>query len=312
MATRATASKLPTEAIGSIASQLPTDKLKAELLDYLKALGSAAVSSAAGQVGRLSSKLPGKAGGVAGSVAGSVAKKVTEAGVTGVKEKVKETLGGGGNGGGSGTGGGKVTNIVEGIDVGVPVGVAYNQWTRFTDYPDFMKRVEDVEQESETESRWRAKIFLSHREWKATVTEQIPDERIVWRSEGAKGRVDGAVSFHALTPDLTRIMVVLQYYPQGFFEKVGNLWRAQGRRARLELKHFQRHVMTEVALHPDEVEGWRGEVHDGEVTSSPDEPEAEAEQPPQQREPERREPRKRQAAQRQPARSGAGGRSRRR
>lgn len=330
MATKGGEATKPAEAIGGIVNQLPTDQLKAALVEYAKALGLATLSSATGRLGKLpemasgvAKKLKGKAGGVTGEVT----KKVVDAGVDGVKDKVKETLGGGG--GGSGGGGGKVTNIVETIDVGVPVSVAYNQWTQFTDYPDFMKKVENVEQESETEIQWRAQIFLSHREWKSTVIEQVPDERIVWRSEAAKGRVDGAVTFHALTPNLTRILVVLQYYPQGFFEKVGNIWRAQGRRARLELKHFQRHVMTKVALNPDEVEGWRGEIHDSEVTS-PHQPGEESEQAPEQREPEerepeereperreperrepeRREPRRRQAEQRQPARSGAGRRSR--
>jgi hypothetical protein len=59
--------------------------------------------------------------------------------------------------------------------------------------------------------------------------------------------------------------VVIEYHPQGLFEKTGNIWRAQGRRIRLELKNFQREVMTQTLLHPDEVEGWHGEIHDGEV-----------------------------------------------
>jgi hypothetical protein len=67
---------------------------------------------------------------------------------------------------------------------------------------------------------------------------------------------------------LTRVLVVLEYHPQGLFERTGNMWRAQGRRVRLELKHFRRHVMTEALLHPDEVEGWRGEIHDSEVQVS--------------------------------------------
>jgi hypothetical protein len=129
-----------------------------------------------------------------------------------------------------------------------------------------MKKVESVEQEDEVTTQWRAQIFLSHRNWKSTITEQIPDRRIIWRSEGAKGYVDGAVTFHEVGPELTRIVVVLQYHPQGFFEKTANMWRAQGRRARLELKHFERHVMTEAVLNPGDIQGWRGEVHDGEVT----------------------------------------------
>ena len=162
----------------------------------------------------------------------------------------------------------KVTNIVETIDVGVPLRLAYDQWTRFTEFPSFTKKVENVEQESDEKLVWRAKIFWSAREWESTIIDQVPDERVVWRSKGAKGHVDGAVTFHELAPNLTRIILVLEYHPQGLFEKTGNIWRAQGRRARLELKHFRRHAMTQSLLHPDEVEGWRGEIRDGEVVST--------------------------------------------
>ncbi|GAC01519.1 hypothetical protein GONAM_28_00210 [Gordonia namibiensis NBRC 108229] len=192
--------------------------------------------------------------------------------VMGTASDVKEAVTGGGKKGGKGKKF-KLTNIVESIDVGVPVQLAYDQWTQFTDFPSFMKKVEQVEQVSDEKLQWKAKIFLSHRTWEATIIEQVPAERIVWRSKGAKGYVDGAVTFHDLTPDLTRIIVVLEYHPQGFFEKTGNLWRAQGRRARLELKNFQRHVMTDTVLHPDDVEGWPGEIRDGEVVESEDQTE---------------------------------------
>jgi uncharacterized membrane protein len=160
----------------------------------------------------------------------------------------------------------KVTNIVEHIDVGVPIRLAYDQWTQFADFPSFMKKVESVEQEDDQKLNWRAQILWSHRSWESTIIEQVPDKRIVWNSDGPKGTVDGAVTFHELAPELTRICVVLQYHPKGFFEHTGNIWRAQGRRARLEIKHFARHVMTEAVLHPEDIQGWRGEIHDGEVT----------------------------------------------
>ncbi|WP_430951277.1 SRPBCC family protein [Rhodococcus sp. 24CO] len=188
---------------------------------------------------------------------------------------VKDAVTGGGDGGGKdgAKSGGKgkklkLTNIIESIDVGVPIELAYNQWTQFTDFPSFMKKVERVEQESDEKLEWKAQVFLSHRTWESTILEQVPDERIVWRSKGAKGYVDGAVTFHEVTPDLTRILVILEYQPKGFFEKTGNLWRAPGRRARLELKHFQRHVMTQAILHPDDIEGWRGEIRDGQVVEA--------------------------------------------
>jgi Polyketide cyclase / dehydrase and lipid transport len=142
-----------------------------------------------------------------------------------------------------------------------------------------MKKVENVEQNPDEPEKlhWKAQVLWSHREWDADIIEQIPEERIVWRSKGQKGHVDGAVTFHKLAPNMTRILVVLEYHPQGLFEHTGNIWRAQGRRARLELKHFRRHVMTNAILHPEEIEGWRGVIQDGEVVQDHEEALAEEE-----------------------------------
>jgi uncharacterized membrane protein len=188
------------------------------------------------------------------------------AGWAGLKEKVRGAFGGQGKSGGKQKL--KLTNIVESIDVGVPVRVAYNQWTTYEDFPTFTKKVENASPDESDQSykvNWKAQIFWSHREWEATITDQRPDERIVWKSKGQKGHVDGVVTFHELAPNLTKIVVVMEYHPQGMFEHTGNLWRAQGRRTRLELKHFQRHVMAHTLLEPDKVEGWRGVIEDGEV-----------------------------------------------
>ncbi|MBO2450714.1 SRPBCC family protein [Actinomadura barringtoniae] len=177
-----------------------------------------------------------------------------------------------GKGGGQ-TGGKKlkVTNIIEEVDVGAPRRLVYDQWTRFQDFPTFMKKVVSVDQADDEKLHWKAKIFWSNRTWESTIVEQLPDKRIVWRSKAPKGHVDGAVSFHRVAPNLTRVLLVLEYHPQGLFERTGNLWRAQGRRARLELKHFRRHVMTQSLLNPEDVEGWRGEIRDSEVVKTHDE-----------------------------------------
>jgi Polyketide cyclase / dehydrase and lipid transport len=275
-------------AAGDTTTKLPTDRLLSEAQDLLMALGERAIGQVSeklsGATERLTDYAENGGPGLAGALAGgrsllsgkSGFRSMLDAGVEQTKEKVKGALGGGGDSDGGGGGGDKgqkikVTNIVESIEVGVPVSVAYNQWTEFEDFPTFMKKVENVKQESETEMAWKAQVFWSHRSWTSNVVEQMPDERIVWESEGEKGRVNGTVTFHELTPDLTKILVVLEYHPQGFFEHTGNLWRAQGRRARLELKHFQRHVMTRTILDQDEVHGWRGEVADGEVVRSDEE-----------------------------------------
>jgi hypothetical protein len=258
-----------------------------------QALGKRALAGATKKIGSATEnlgsladgKLPGGSSGLASAAKGlaeghSPLRAAADAGMSTVKDKVSGGahglmdavgLGGGGGGGGDGDGGGgkkiKVTNIVEMVDVAVPIDVAYDQWTMFTDFPTFMKKVEHVEQEEDDKLTWQAQVFWSHRSWTSTIIEQTPEERIVWRSSGDKGYVDGAVSFHELAPSLTRVALVLEYHPKGFFEHVGNIWRAQGRRARLELKHYQRHVMTQTILNTEELEGWRGEIHDGEVVS---------------------------------------------
>jgi uncharacterized membrane protein len=176
--------------------------------------------------------------------------------------KAKEALGGGK--GKRKASGGKVMNIVEVLDVGVPLRDTYDYWTQYDQFSSFAKGVRDVSKSDETGSDWKVKVGPSTRSFKATVQEQIPDDRIVWTSEGAKGTTRGAVSFHELSPTLTRIVLVVEYYPSGFFEKTGNLWRAQGRRMRLDFKNFQRYV----TLTSEEPDGWRGEIRDGEVVVS--------------------------------------------
>ncbi|MFI9159361.1 SRPBCC family protein [Kitasatospora aureofaciens] len=182
-----------------------------------------------------------------------------------VVDKAKETFGGGGKPGRKA--GKKTMNIVEALDVGVPVRTAYDHWTQYEDFSGFAKGVQSVSQGDEVTTDWKVKVGPSKRSFKATVQEQIPDERIVWTSEGAKGSTRGAVSFHELAPNLTRIVLVVEYYPSGFFEKTGNIWRAQGRRLRLDFKNFQRHV----SLSNDEAQGWRGEIRDGEVVRTHEE-----------------------------------------
>ncbi|MFI7213582.1 SRPBCC family protein [Micromonospora maritima] len=286
-----------------------TDRARAQIGDELRNLASAIGERAAqvvtervtGATGRLSEYA--KQGGGPGLVAAATGaqkladgnsplKAMFHAGLAGGKEKLMSAFGGGkgGKGGGKKL---KVTNIVETIEVGVPVRVAYNQWTTFGDFPSFMKKVEQADCDSDEKMTWKAQVFWSHRSWESTIVRQIPDRLVHWRSKGEKGSVDGTVSFHEVGPELTRILVVLEYHPQGLFEHTGNLWRAQGRRVRLELKHFVRHVMTVTVLDPDSVEGWRGEIEDSQVvkdheTALREEQEGRAGQP--ETEPEEEEP----------------------
>ncbi|GGZ08654.1 SRPBCC family protein [Streptomyces nitrosporeus] len=260
------------------AAESGMDRLRGELTNYLSAqaerLAGKAGEKLTGVTGQLSDiaenggQLPAigsrvlKGESPAKAFVAEKAKSVKD----NVVGKAKDAIGGGGGDGGGGggkkkAGGPKVTSIIEVLDVGVPLRDAYDYWTQYDRFSGFAKGVNDVSMEDEAVSDWKVKIGPSSRSFKATVQEQVPDDRIVWTSEGAKGTTRGAVSFHELAPTLTRIVLVVEYYPSGFFEKTGNLWRAQGRRMRLDFKHFQRYV----TLTEEEPEGWRGEIRDGEV-----------------------------------------------
>jgi uncharacterized membrane protein len=167
----------------------------------------------------------------------------------------------GGGDGGDGEGGGhenlkKLRLIIkEGIDVGVPLKTAYNQWTQFADLPEFMKGPQTVDQEEDDETRWTVKIGPSRRNWTAKILEQVPDERIVWEStEGSENR--GTVTFHRLDRNLTRVHVEMEYFPNGFVEKVGNIFLMARKRVRKDLRLY-RHFLE---LNGEETGEWRGEI----------------------------------------------------
>ncbi|MER7999359.1 SRPBCC family protein [Streptomyces sp. NPDC095613] len=248
-----------------VAGSPATERLKTELRNYLEARAQHAVTTLGGKLGESVSKLgdPSRGG---GDIAGTLKDTVKDQVVGTVKDKAKHSVtdavkglfGKGRKGGG---GKSKSVTIVEDIDVGVPVREAYDQWTAFQEFSSFAKGVVSVEKADDTTSNWKVKVAKSTRSWKANVTEQVPDERISWTTEGAKGTVKGVVTFHAVTDDLTRVLLVLEYFPKGLFEKTGNIWRAQGRRARLDLKLYRKFIM----MRGEATDGWRGEIRDGEV-----------------------------------------------
>ncbi|WGP08378.1 SRPBCC family protein [Streptomyces sp. SH5] len=264
-----------------------TDRLKEELQNYVRARAEHAVTQLGHRLGDSVSKLaePGGGGGAlkglakGGQALGegkSPGQAALSAGASHLKDTVKDKVKGWfGKGRKSGGGTSKSVTIVEDIDVGVPVREAYDQWSQFQEFSSFAKGVVSVEKADDTTSNWKVKVAKSTRSWKANVTEQVPDERITWTTEGAKGTVKGVVTFHAITDDLTRVLLVLEYFPKGLFEKTGNIWRAQGRRARLDLKLYRKFIM----MRGEATDSWRGEIRDGEVVVGHDEALEEEEAP---------------------------------
>ncbi|MDQ0810097.1 putative membrane protein [Streptomyces sp. B3I7] len=280
-----------TGGLSGVARSEAVDRLKGELQGYLGAQAERALAGLGRKLGETTGKLndiaegnsPGFAklaldGGRKLAEGKGPLRSALELGAGRAKDSVTgavKNLTGGGKGKRKGGGSGqKPTVILESVDVGVPVRTAYDQWTQYQDFSTFAKGVKSANRADDTSSDWQLKVFWSNRSWKAKTTEQIPDDRISWSSEGAKGTTKGVVSFHELGENLTRVLLVIEYYPSGLFEKTGNIWRAQGRRARLDLKNYVRFL----TLKGEASDGWRGEIRDGEVVRSHEDAIAEEEE----------------------------------
>jgi uncharacterized membrane protein len=280
-----------TGGLSGVARSEAVDRLKSELQSYLGAQAERALAGLGRKLGETTGKLndiaegnsPGFAklaldGGRKIAEGKGPLRSALELGAGRAKDSVTgavKNLTGGGKGKRKGGGSGqKPTVILESVDVGVPLRTAYDQWTQYQDFSTFAKGVKSASRSDDTSSDWQMKVFWSNRSWKAKTTEQIPDDRISWSSEGAKGTTKGVVSFHSLGENLTRVLLVIEYYPSGLFEKTGNIWRAQGRRARLDLKNYVRFL----TLKGEASDGWRGEIRDGEVVRSHEDAVAEEEE----------------------------------
>ena len=148
-----------------------------------------------------------------------------------------------------------MTTVTETVDVDAPVSRVYNLWTRFESFPAFMSGVEQIDQLTDTDLHWKVKIGGVEREFDAVVTEQIPDERIAWRSVDGEEHA-GVVTFHRLDAERTRIAVQLDWEPKGFIEKVGAALQADDLQIHRDLARFK-----ELAEKTDgSSDGWRGEV----------------------------------------------------
>jgi carbon monoxide dehydrogenase subunit G len=137
------------------------------------------------------------------------------------------------------------TKVEKRIDVDVPVSTAYDQWTRFEEFPHFMGGVESVTRLGGDRQNWKAHIGGVHREWEARIVEQVPDRRVAWAStEGATN--NGSVDFQDSGNGRTTIILTLEYKPVGVVEKVGDLLHVVARQAEHDLKRFKQYIEHDV------------------------------------------------------------------
>jgi uncharacterized membrane protein len=142
------------------------------------------------------------------------------------------------------------------IDVDVPLRTAYNQWTQFEEFPRFMEGVKEVRQQGDTNLHWKAEVGGKDQEWDARITKQEPDQVVAWTSTSGDPN-SGTVKFQQLAPDKTRVMLEVNYEPEGMTEKAGDKLGFMGRRLTADLKRFKEFIEGRGM----ETGAWRGSVH---------------------------------------------------
>ncbi|KAD4059698.1 cyclase [Arthrobacter yangruifuii] len=148
-----------------------------------------------------------------------------------------------------------MTTVEESINVSVPVTTAYNQWTQFESFPQFMGGVISITQLSDTTTHWVTKVAGVEREFDTEITEQHPDERVAWKSTDGKSHA-GVVTFHRLGDSETRVSVQLDWDPENFIEKLGSVVGADDRQVKSDLTRFKEFIESRAA----ETGSWRGNV----------------------------------------------------
>jgi uncharacterized membrane protein len=152
-------------------------------------------------------------------------------------------------------GSGSASNVQDSIELEVPVSTAYNQWTQFEDFPKFMATVESVKQVDDTHLHWKAVVAGKPKEWDAEITEQIPDQRIAWRSIGGVPNW-GDVTFEKTGENRTRVRLQMYYAPESADEKVASALGGVKLATKGNLRRFK-HLVEARGV---ESGAWRGEI----------------------------------------------------
>ena len=148
-----------------------------------------------------------------------------------------------------------MSTIEEVIEVDVPVTTAYNQWTQFEEFPQFMEGVEQITQITDTRNHWVTEIAGVEREFDTEIVEQVPDQRIAWRTIDGPTQA-GIVSFQPVDTTRTKVKLQMEIDPDGIVEQAGDKLGLVGRRAKGDMERFKQFIESRGS----ETGGWRGQI----------------------------------------------------
>ncbi|MGW0818347.1 SRPBCC family protein [Streptomyces viridiviolaceus] len=152
-----------------------------------------------------------------------------------------------------------MSTVKETVEVEVPVHTAYNQWTQFEEFPNFMEGVEEITQLDDRHNHWTTKIGGTRREFDTEIVDQLPDERITWRTTSGDVQQKGTVRFQRVDDTHTRVELVMDVEPSGVAEKAADMLGTIDRRVKGDMRRFKDFIEQR----GDESGAWRGRITPG-------------------------------------------------
>ncbi len=141
------------------------------------------------------------------------------------------------------------------IVVEAPLKEVYNQWTQFEEFPRFMRNVKQVRQLDDRHLHWLVNVGGQDVEWDAEIKEQVPDDKIVWKSIGGAMNA-GLVKFTPIAPDKTEVHFEMSYEPEGVLQRMGETLGILNREVHEDLEEFKDFLEARGTA----TGAWRGEI----------------------------------------------------
>ena len=148
--------------------------------------------------------------------------------------------------------------ITQTIEVDVPLQTAYDQWTQFEDFPQFMGGVERIEQLDDKRTHWTTKIAGVTRDFDAEVLVQRPDQGVSWRSTDGTTHA-GRVTFAPIADTRTEVTLAMDWQPEGLAEKAGDALGIVEAQVKKDLESFKKFIEERGTA----TGAWRGSVDTG-------------------------------------------------
>ncbi|MGW7210830.1 SRPBCC family protein, partial [Streptomyces sp. NPDC054837] len=106
---------------------------------------------------------------------------------------------------------------------------------------------------------WITSIGGVRREFDTEIVDQMPDDRITWRTVDGETRQRGSVRFEQLDDTHTRVELTMDVEPTGVAEKGADALGMIDRRVKGDLHRFKEYIEH----HGGETGAWRGRIRPG-------------------------------------------------